>query len=149
MHYSSLSRRSFRPTNSDRGAEVGSMDQGSYKLFIAIGTCHRLMKEHATQTRARPGVRDLTHWLDVYDVDDAFRLQEYVDAELSNGQAISWRLELTLNGGAFTVESDVRQIHQDGQDLVQEVADCAYPTAEECAAGIVETTRRLCSIDPL
>ena len=50
------------------------MDRASYKLFIAVGTCHRLLNEHAKQTRGRPGVDAVTHWLDVYDLDDAFGL---------------------------------------------------------------------------
>jgi hypothetical protein len=128
---------------------VGVMDKDSYRLFVAIGTCHRLLKGHAKETRGRLGVSGVTHWLDVNDLDDAFRLEEHVDAELANGQAISWRLELTLSPGSFTVESDIRRIHQDGQDVLEEVADCTYPTAGECAAGILETTRRLCSTNPL
>jgi len=125
------------------------MDNDWFRLFLAIGACHGILKEHAREARRHPEVSNVTHWLDVHDLGGAFRLEEFVDVELANGEAICWCLELTLSPGVFAVESDVRRIHRAGQDLIEEVADCTYPTAEECATGILEFTRRLCVINPV
>ena len=125
------------------------MDKDWLELFIAFGTCHRLLKEHARVVKGRPGVEGVTHWLDVYDLDGGFRLEGFVDAELSSGEAISWRLEMTISPGVFCLESDVRRIHREGQYLHAEIADCRWTTPTESAMGLIEATRRLCSTDPL
>jgi hypothetical protein len=125
------------------------MDNDAYKLFFGIGTCHRLMKEHANEIRARSVVRTVIHWSDMSNLDDGFRLEEDVDAELVDGQAISWCLELTLTLEGVAVEADVRRIHGNGQDVLVEIADSVYPTVTEGSTGILEITRRLCSINPV
>ncbi len=121
------------------------MDEDTLDLFLAIGDCHRLMVVHANEVRARLNVTDVTHWSDMYNVDGAFRLEEFVDAEHPDGQATSWRLELTLTLNNVSVEADVRRIHGSGQDLLTEIVDCSYGTASECSANLLEITRRLCA----
>lgn len=124
------------------------MDNDAFKLFIAIGTCHCRLKEHAQEIRKHSSVTSVTCWLDAYDFDNACRFEDYVDAEISNGEAISWRLEITLTLDEFIVEADVRKIHAAGYDVVAEVADRTYSTAAECAIGILEVTRQLIVVDP-
>ena len=125
------------------------MERAVCKLLVAIGTCHVLMKHHAHEVRSRPKVTSVTHWINMYNVDDAFRLEEYVDAELSDGSAISWALELTVTEQSIGVEADIRRIHKGGQDVLSEIADCIYSTAIECSNGLPEIVRYLCSSNPL
>jgi hypothetical protein len=124
------------------------MDKEAQKLFLAIGSCHHDLKLHAKRIEAHPDVRRVTHWLDMHNFDDTFRMEEYVDAELLCGQAISWALELTLTGVDFTVEADVRRVDEKGQDLIVQIAERRYATTLECVNGLLDATRRLCSIDP-
>jgi hypothetical protein len=125
------------------------MDHDTYHLLINIGTCHRLLKDFANGVRSRVNVKSVTHWTDLHDIDSAFRLEEFVDAELVSGEAISWRLELTICVDRFIIESDVRRIHGNGQDVVAEVADRVYSTETECSTGILEVVRQLSNTYPI
>ena len=125
------------------------MENGAYILFSATASCHGLFKELASKLKGKSCVTSVTHWLDIYSFDSASRLEEFVDAELLNGKAISWRLELTLTADAVTLEADVREIHDMGQDLIANIADCRYLTLGECAAGMVEAVGRLTSVNPI
>lgn len=125
------------------------MDQDCYALLLAIGTCHDLLKDHARQVRQHPDVCDVAHWLDAHTLGNAFQMTGFVDAELRNGEAISWRLELNLSRASFTIESDVRSIHRKGQDVIEVVAEVTYPAAEACAAGLLDTARHLCAAHPI
>lgn len=125
------------------------MDKDMFNLFITIGMCHRLLKDHADELASRSGVRTVKHWSDMSNVDDAFRLEEYVDAELTSGQGISWCLELTLSGDGIMVEADVRRIHGKGQDVLVTIADCEFQNAVEGSNGVAEITRKLCASNPV
>jgi hypothetical protein len=125
------------------------MHSDAHNLFLAIGSCHGLMKKHASSIMLRPDVKTVKHWCDMLNVDGGFRLEEYVDAELADGQAISWCLELTLTLESIAVEADVRRIHEDGQDILVEIADCDYAKEADCSTGLLEITRRLCDSNPV
>lgn len=74
------------------------------------------MQRHAIALRDRVGVCDVTHVVDMPLLPDNYRLEEYVDAELNSGEAISWRLEITVTETALVVDADVRRIHANVQD---------------------------------
>lgn len=125
------------------------MDKDSYKLFIAIGACHQLMKDHAKKTKARTDVCGVTHWLDMYNVQSAFRFEEYVDAEMSNGRAICWHLELTILPESFAIEADVSQVYQGLWDRLEEISNGENLIVADCAEELLDATRRLCSAHSL
>src|SRR5262245_15796104 len=117
-------------------------------LLSAIGNCHGKLRNHAIRLRDRPVVRKVTHVCDMPALDGAFRVEEFVDAELVSGDAISWFLEVTVTLDGVTVEADVRRIHSQGQDLLVGVAEGTYTTCE-AARALPELTQRLCSAVPV
>lgn len=123
------------------------MNSDTYSLFYTIGKCHQTLKNHAKKIALRSSVKAVTQWSDISIVDEAFRLEEYVDAELSSGQAISWRLEVTLTRTEIMVEADVRRIHGEGQDVIATIADCEYRSVIDGSIAIAEITKKLCAID--
>ena len=125
------------------------MENDAYILFKATARCHGLFKKLARTLKEKPSVAGVTHCLDIYNLDSACRLEEFVDAELADGKAISWRLEITLTADAVMLEADVREIHGMGQDLIANVAECAYTTSADCAAGMPEVVERLTSFNPI
>jgi hypothetical protein len=130
--------------------EATAMDNHSHQQFIALAKCHRSSKKRASESRSLSCVTKVTHWTDLIDFEDqAFRLVEYVDAELSNGRAISWQLEVTVMLDKFVVEADVSMIHEKGQDRIENVADYQCPTTPDGISSILETTERLCGINPI
>lgn len=120
------------------------MNQESLNLFIAVGECHRLLKEFAQRIRCDANVSGVAHWMDVINVGTSCRIEEYVDAELRSGEAISWRLELLISIDRFVIESDVRRIHKYGQDFVAEISKEVHSSADECAISLSEVANRLC-----
>jgi hypothetical protein len=121
----------------------------SSKLLLAIGECYRRLQRHAIHLSGVARARGVKHVVEIRDLVDSFRLEEYVDAELAAGDAISWCLEITVTGTAIFVEADVRRIHSDGQDVVASIGEYQYSTEVKCSAELSEITRRLCSANPL
>jgi len=120
------------------------MNPESLALLSAVGNCHRKLRDHAIRLRDRPAVREVTHVCDMPALDGAFRVEEFVDAELVSGDAISWFLEVTVTPDGVVVEADVRRVHSQGQDLLVGIAEGTY-TVSEAARALPEITQRLCS----
>lgn len=131
-----------------RNREANSMGDDALVLLRAVGVCHGLLKEHASQLREDASNTSVTHWFDLYNLDGACGLEEYVDAELQGGQAISWRLEVTVTPDKIIVEADVRKIHELGQDVIAQIAERTYSTVVEYANEITEIVRRLIHMNP-
>jgi hypothetical protein len=122
-----------------------TMDTIAYSLLIAIGNCHGLLKNHAAELVSRSVVKAVKHWFDISSLQDAVRLEEYVDAELVDGEAVSWCLELTITLEGVAVEADVRRVHRNGQDVLLEIADRKYENVLDCSKEIIEITQTLCA----
>jgi hypothetical protein len=120
----------------------------AYDLLVAIGKCHRLLKNHADKLASRSAVKTVTHWSDMPSIDDAFRLEEYVDTELVDGEAVSWCLELTITPEGVRLVADVRRIHSIGQDVLVEVADRQFTNLVDFPKAVIEVTERLCASGP-
>jgi hypothetical protein len=81
-------------------------------------------------------------------LDGGVRFEEFVDAELLCGEALSWRLETTVTPKQVLVEADVRRVHKLGQDVVRTIADGVYSTEGAAATALPEIARQLCSVVP-
>lgn len=117
-------------------------------LLSAIGNCHTQLQNHAIRLRDRALVREVKHLCDMPALDTAFRVQEFVDAELVSGDAISWGLEVTFTLDDVTVEADVRRVHSQGQDLLVSIAEGTYTTSD-AARALPGITQKLCSAVPI
>lgn len=127
-----------------------SANGGAFPLLLAIGECHRRLKLHAIHLREHHDrVLAVKHVVEMPDLTDSYRLEEYVDAELASGEAISWCLEITMTNTAILVEADVRRIHAEGQDVVARIGEHRYLTVSECAAQLRDITESLCSVNAL
>ena len=118
-------------------------------LLLAIGECHRRLERHAIQLSKHKNVRVVKKDVGMPSLVDCYRLEEYVDAELVSGDAISWCLEITATRTTILVEADVRRIHADGQDVVASIGEYQYSTEGEYSAQLRDVTERLCSVNPL
>jgi hypothetical protein len=125
------------------------MNTNTYNLLRAIGECHQRLKQHAINILKCEYISSITHASDIPDLKNGFRLEEYVDAELVTGDAISWCLEMTATLQGIVVEADVRQIHRRGQDVLLTIAEDTYSTEAACSTALPEITKRLCSFNPI
>jgi hypothetical protein len=103
-----------------------------------------MLQFHAVRLRDRPTVRQVTHACDMPLMDGAFRVEEFVDAERLSGEAISWRLEVTVTHDGVTIEADVRRTHSEGQDLLVGIADGTYSVGD-ATRTLPEIAQCLCS----
>jgi hypothetical protein len=139
----------FAALSEEESAIMDPIDFNAYRLLLAIGECHRLLVRHAINLRQTIGVKTVEDVTDMPDLPNGFRIEEFVDAELISGEAVSWRLEVTVAQEGVFVEADVRRIHSEGQDLILDVGRTSYAKDAQCAAALPEIARRLCSANPL
>jgi len=114
----------------------------------AIGASHRRLKCFAVYLRSLANVRMVTHVAEMPDLTDAYRLEQYVDAELDSGEALSWCLEITVSQRCIAVEADVRRVQSGGQDVVLSIGEFVYSTPAACSAALPAIADRLCGAIP-
>jgi hypothetical protein len=129
--------------------DTTSISSIALRLLLAIGECHRRLQAHAIHLRKLAEVQTVEHVADMPDLIDSYRLEEYVDAELVSGEAISWRLEITVTGKNIAVEADVRRIHSEGQDVIANIGEYNYSADADCSEELPGIAERLCSVNPL
>ena len=76
----------------------------------------------------------------------AYRIQEFVDAELDSGESVSWCFEISITEESVFVEADVRRIHAQGQDLICSVGEFSFPANTEWSKELPSIAGRLCSV---
>jgi hypothetical protein len=87
-------------------------------LARVAGTLRALAQE----LRSSPFVTRVDRKGDFQDDGERPSIEWYVDAELANGEALSFRLLLYAQGHGWIIESDVRRIHKEGSDVEVELA---------------------------
>lgn len=100
----------------------------------AIAEADRLFADLAVRLRQRSDVRDVHRTLRVA---PGPVIDFGTDAELSNGEALSWALWATFSDGEWTLESSVRRNHSHGQDVVRMLPTRYALDAEELAVELV------------
>jgi hypothetical protein len=128
---------------------MNAVGKDTLDILIAIGACHQRLTQHAITLREFPSVRSVSHVVDLPRLETAFRYVEYIDAELTSGEAISWCLELTVSRDEISIDADVRRIHRDGQDVLSTVKTRDYDAIGECVFELSGVAERLCTANPL
>lgn len=121
----------------------------SFQFLLAFGECHRRLNRHAIHLQGLALVRGVQHVVEMPDLGDAYRYEEYVDAELVSGEALSWCLEITMTETTIAIGADVTRIHAEGQDVVRKIGEYEYSAETDCLAQLRDVTERLCSTNPL
>ncbi len=118
------------------------------RLLCEIGSCHRFLANHARNVGEMADVVSSHHSFDMASVECTFRLEEYVDAELANGQAYSWSLEIVLSDNSIKVAAEIRRIHDLGQDLVEQIAEREFSDLVQFSTSLVGIVKVLCLTVP-
>lgn len=107
------------------------MNDASFLFLEGVVTCHEKLRGFAQTLRNRSDVTKVTHWVDLHNIKEGICVEEFVDAELSNGETVSWALEITASTSAWNLEADLRRIYHAGQDVIEQwvaqttdVSDC-------------------------
>lgn len=109
-----------------------------------LAACNARMASIETHLLAAPGVLGVTRCVTLLqpsitsdgrgcirtDAHDVFELEEFVDAELSDGTALSWQVLCIIDRAGLRIELDVLQNHHQGQDSIRELSPVAISIEE-------------------
>lgn len=119
------------------------------KFLRAISQTHcRLLRLLCSLQRV-PGVLSVVQDVHSPEGADGFFYEQFVDAELTSGEARCWRLEIWILDDDIVVEADVRQQHGLGYDVLEEVWEKSYASTDECASELPHVAAKLCAACPL
>ncbi len=117
-----------------------------YDLFMLFCLISSAMIEVADSLRAKPSVREVLRNYDIRKYEGIPTLEAYADAELANGTALSWGIELRYEENYWIVEAALRKNHRDGQDVLQEFPEIRTDTFEELAPNAKKATEWLIAL---
>lgn len=127
---------------------ASSTQEDTVRLLAAFAECHRNMRAFADALRLHTKVKSVTHWLDLIPFKDGFRIEEFVDAELLDGGALAWCLEISGTGDRLALEADVRRAIPSGQEVISVIAEDAPLGVAECVSEVKAVVRSLCAVRP-
>lgn len=117
-------------------------------LFIIalLGDVSSKMRTLADSLRSRGQVTRVDRTCDPRNGDAGPSVEWFVDAELSNGEALSWHLLVYWSENGWIIESEVRRVHAAGSDLEiqletqraghEELSDALLAAADELVATV-------------
>lgn len=121
------------------------MNSDCYKMMAALAECHVFLRDHAASVRSLSCVKSVTHWSELSPTGDGgVRFENFVDAELLDGRAISWNMEITITVDFVTIEADIREIGDSGDRVLRTIPSCTHVELTKGADAAVNVARELC-----
>src|SRR6478609_11505950 len=92
-----------------------------FAVIRALARVRDHMIERAQLLRTNAAVTQVTSRIDIRDHGgkDVY-IEIYIDAELTDGRALTWMLEARTEQSAWTVEASVNETSTAGQDVIRE-----------------------------
>ena len=118
-------------------------DPSSARLLKIAAQCNEMMATLARRVAEQADVLSAKSAIDIRSYTDRVCLELFVDAELSQGTALTWWIELVWRQSKWGVEAAVRIVHRDGQDLLQQVAAHECSSEETCFESLMEAAATL------
>ena len=109
------------------------------KVLILLAVLNERLVEHAVALRARPEVARVARGVDVRMYESGPVVELYVDAELRNGRALTWWVDLRPEKESLAVSTRVLRMRDSDQEVV---LSFSREDAEDVAslAAILEST---------
>ncbi len=116
-----------------------------FQLLRSMAESHLVFRDHAAAVRKRKGVKSVTHWSDLLPTSDqGVRFENYVSAEMTDGRAIDWCLELVITPEDVGIETAIEEISASGENTTLENGEYQYSAPSACAAEAIDIVRDLC-----
>lgn len=113
------------------------------KLLMAIAETNEKFIALSQDLRSRPEIIRVLHSLECRKYGTGVGLEGYVDAELKNGKAICWWLEVHWNEEKWLIESRILVNSDQGQDTIKEFPEKVSGTLDEFIAHLELATNEL------
>lgn len=115
------------------------------QFFAALGRSYETMKSIAATCRANERVSSAMQQIWIYQLEHGFRATLDVGAELKNGDALSWWLEVTGFDAMFSLEAGIARNDAQGWDMIDTLMETTCTTSEECMSHMNEAASKLSS----
>jgi len=122
---------------------MDTQSQYATKLLKVMATNHRRFDDFARQLRSRSEVSSVVSSLHPQQYSVESMLECYVDAELVNGKAICWWLEVTWDNTTWHIETRVLVNDEQGQYTIKEFPDRATETFDGFLEQFTQATVEL------
>jgi hypothetical protein len=109
------------------------------KILEALATCNSIFTELAAKVRNQANVTRVIHNLECRQYQSEFCIEGYVDAELHDGNAVAWYLEVRWNDEVWVIESRILVNDPQGQYTLKQFPDKIIKTLDEFAEEILKT----------
>jgi len=121
-----------------------------HDFLLTLVNCHGQFRKHANALQTQPAVHAVTRNWNMQSFPSAWRLDDFVYAELKSGEALHWVLEVTVSNDNVTVEAEVTRIDHTGKKLLSEkleigTFDCQ--TKADCCQSLPAIVDRLCLLN--
>ncbi len=119
------------------------------KVMETMARVTFLLRDHAVIIGRLPSVNKTLTALEFYDsVNGPPILSGYSEAQLKNGGAISWLLDVTWTDDNWTIESEVVRSVGGEQETIQKLPMIVVRTVDEFPQTLAEAVRHLLDIRP-
>jgi len=88
-------------------------------LLRAIAMAHERLNALAEKMRTSRTVTTTRSEVDVRDYDSGLCVEIYLDAEMSNGEALTWWMDLTWNAHSWVATASLRRTDDSGQTAIR------------------------------
>jgi hypothetical protein len=124
---------------------MNAIESDTRVILNALAKVTRLLRDHGVSVRLKPGVKSVATSLEVVEYDNGPMIEGYVDAELEDGTALSWRLDVRWTEVSFEIDATLERISGAGSETLRQLPESVIRDARELPDALIEVTRSLLS----
>jgi hypothetical protein len=107
----------------------------------ALGLVNRLFRDAASSLGRLPQVKSVATALEIMSYENGSRIEGYVDAELQDGNGISWLLDVQWNADSWTIRATLEKNSAAGNEVIEQLPPANIADVEllpEALTGIAK-----------
>jgi hypothetical protein len=119
--------------------------KNAIRVLNSIAASYTRIMKFTHQIRSQPMVKQATDRFEIRNFQTGNLLVEYIDAELANGNAINWWLEINWDGQQWGIESHVgiNRNGGQGQEIIRYLQEKKPDSLEILIRDLESTTTEL------
>jgi len=124
---------------------MNTENKQALELLRGIALSNEVLITLSQDLRTRPEVVRVLHSLEARKHPSGAALEGYVDAELNNGKAICWWMDVYWKEEQWIIECSILLQTDEGQQVIKEFPEKTASSIEEFVNRLDEATRELTS----
>ena len=123
-------------------------EETARKILGALGQVNRILRNHAVRLEQRPDVKSTETRLEVVNYQNGPMVEGFVEAEMDNGTALCWCLDLTWSEDTFRIEGSLDRNSVEGSETLKQLPVKALRNVEQLPDALAEITHTLLALGP-